>query len=277
MKIPMNALKYPFKAVFPDLFRQMIRRLEQLVYPLKCLKCGISIDPDSIAPETMASCFCSMCMKTGFHPIHAPYCTLCGIQFSHHSHDDTAENHVCQSCITTPLKVEKARGALEYKGIIKEAIPLFKYQARLSLAVVFEQILFQAFLTHYADAGIDRIIPIPLHRSKLKERGFNQAYLMIRNFRTLYDKQLGYNPSWEIDARTLVRTKKTAPQTGFDILERKRNLQHAFKAARPDRVKDRHILLIDDVLTTGATCNEASDALLKQGARQVDVLVLARA
>lgn len=270
-------LKDPFKTVFPDLFRQMIRRLEQLVYPLKCLKCGTLINPDSAVPDTMEVCFCVLCMRTGLSPIQVPYCTLCGIQFSRHSHDDTAENHICQSCMMTPLKVSRARGAIEYKGIIKEAIPLFKYQARLSLAVVFELILFQAFLTHYADAGIDRIIPIPLHRSKLKERGFNQAYLMIRNFKTLYYNRLGHFPSWEIDARTLVRTKKTAPQTGFDILERKRNLQQAFKTARPDRVKGRHILLVDDVLTTGATCNEASDALLKQGASQVDVLVLARA
>lgn len=270
-------LKDPLKAVFPDLFRQMVSRLEQLVYPLKCLKCGTLIDPDSISSDTMEACFCSLCMKTGLYPIHAPYCTLCGIQFSHHAYDDTTENHVCQSCITTPLKASRARGALAYNGIIKEAIPLFKYQARLSLAVVFELILFQAFLTHYADAGIDRIIPIPLHRSKLKERGFNQAYLMIRNFKTLYFNRLGHCPSWEIDAQTLVRIKKTAPQTGFDIIERKRNLQHAFKTDRPDRVDGRHILLVDDVLTTGATCNEASDALLKQGARQVDVLVLARA
>ncbi len=144
------------------------------------------------------------------------------------------------------------------------------------MAKVFERLLFETFLHQYARSKIDLIMPVPLHKKKLRERGFNQAYLLIRNFVKLYQYSFDQPPSWEIDTISLARIKRTQPQTGFDIEKRKANLKNAFKVVKKKIIYDKHILLIDDVFTTGATCNEAARVLLKHGAKKVDALVLAR-
>ena len=255
-----------------SVFKNTVRIFEQLLYPLKCLKCGVYIDPDLVEPHTMEACFCDHCMTTGFYPIEPPFCIRCGAKF----HNSFNENHVCGVCLKTPLKLDRVRGVVEYKGIIKDAVPFFKYHSKLSTAKVFERLLFQTYLHHYAGSRIDLIMPVPLHKIKLRDRGFNQAFLIIRNFVKLYQHHLGQSPSWKIDAVSLARIKKTKPQTGFDIEQRKNNLKNAFHVIHPEKIKNKNILLIDDVFTTGATCNEAALELLKQGAAKVDALVLAR-
>ncbi len=259
-----------------SIIKKIIIIFEQLIYPLKCLKCSAYIDPGMVNPNTMEACFCDACMQTGFYHIDVPYCLKCGIKLQQSFNQNFNENHVCEACIKTPLKVEKVRAAAEYKGIIKDAIPLFKYSSKLAAAKVFELLLFQTFLTHYEKSDIDLIIPMPLHKTKLRERGFNQAFLLIRNFVKLYQQYYKQAPLWKIDTLSLARIKKTKPQTGFDIEQRKNNLKKAFKVVDQKKIKNKNILLIDDVFTTGATCNEAAVELLKNGVNKVEVLVLAR-
>ncbi|WP_291462023.1 ComF family protein [Desulfobacula sp.] len=256
--------------------KNTIRIFEQLLYPLKCLKCGAYIDPDTVKPHTMEACFCDHCMGLGFHPIDTPFCIKCGIQFHQITASDFDENHVCEACLKAPLKLDRVRAAVEYKGIVKDAIPLFKYHSKLSVAKVFEHLLFQTFLRHYSTSRVDLILPVPLHKKKLRERGFNQAYLMIRNFIKTYQKIYQQPPQWDIDTASLARVKKTDPQTGFDIEQRKNNLKKAFQVVNKKAIENKNILLIDDVFTTGATCNEAAMELLKNGAKKVEALVLAR-
>jgi len=252
--------------------KKSIRIFEQLLYPLKCLKCGVYLDPDTVLPHTMEACFCELCLAAGFYPIDPPFCTKCGLKF----HTGFNENHMCEACLKTPLKIETVRAVAEYKGITKEAIQLFKYQSRLSVVKVLERLLFQAFLQYYATCPIDLILPIPLHRTKLMKRGFNQAFLLVRNFVKSYQHTFDKPPDWKIDIASLTRIKKTQPQTGFDMDQRKFNLKNAFKVVNQRAIKNKHILLIDDVFTTGATCNEAAKQLLKHGSKKVDALVLAR-
>ncbi len=173
--------------------------------------------------------------------------------------------------------MNRVRGCLDYKGIIKDAIPLFKYHAKLSTRDIFEKMLFESFLVHYLKPNIDLIVPIPLHKRKLRQRQFNQAYLLVRHFPKLFMNKFKNAPTWQIDIDSLKRVKATKPQTGFDIKERKKNLKNAFQVANKESIKNKNILLIDDVLTTGATCNEAASVLLKSGAKEVNTLVLARA
>jgi ComF family protein len=253
--------------------KKVVRFFEQFLYPLKCLKCGSYIDPEQVEPLSLEACFCESCMAAGVYPVEPPFCSICGVKFQ----QGFAQNHPCETCLKTPPALAGVRAAVAYKGIIKEAVPLFKYHSKLSLAKVFELLLFQAFLDYYSEAGIDKIIPIPLHRNKLRKRGFNQAFLLVRNFVKFYREKFGQIPPWTIDITSLARIKQTRPQTGFDIAQRKANLKNAFGVVRASTVADKHILLIDDVFTTGTTCNEAARVLLKNRAERVDALVLARA
>ena len=253
--------------------KNSIRLFEQLLYPLKCLKCGVYIDPDTVDPHSVEACFCDSCIGTGLYPVDTPFCTQCGVKL----HQGVNENHVCETCLKSPLNLGRVRAAVEYKGIIKEAIPLFKYHSKLSLAKVFERLLFETFLRQYSTCRIDLIMPVPLHRKKLKKRGFNQAFFLVRNFAKLYQQSFEQPPLWKIDMVSLARIKETQPQTGFDVEQRKMNLKNAFKVVRQKAIDHKNILLIDDVFTTGATCNEAAIELLEHGAQKVDALVLARA
>ena len=230
------------------------------------------MDPDTRKKKSFSACFCDHCLARGVCKIETPFCTQCGSPFS----QGFNENHVCEACLKKPLRLGCVRGVVQYSGIVTDAVALFKYHSKLPLAAVFEDLLFQAFVCHYGEVHIDLIMPVPLHGSRLRKRGFNQAFLLVRNFVKIHEQRFGKQPLWKIDTDSLVRKKNTPSQTGFDVEQRRKNLNHAFRVVRPEAVAGKHILLIDDVLTTGATCNEAAKNLLKKGAQQVDALVLAR-
>jgi len=259
-----------FQNNFGKIKSGLFRMAEALLFPKKCLKCGVYMEPDGNRAQTLEACFCEACRKEGISPIVPPFCTSCGIRFK------TGETHVCGDCLKTPLNLGQVRAAAEYKGIVRDAVQLFKYHSKLALAKPLERLLFQTFLQYYEALPIDLIMPMPLHRSKMRKRGFNQAYFLSRNFKKMYDQTFRRPPSWDMDLKSLVRIRKTESQTGFDIEKRKKNVKNAFKSVRRDRIKGKHILLVDDVFTTGATCNEAAKELLRHGAERVDALVLAR-
>ena len=134
-----------------------------------------------------------------------------------------------------------------------------------------------AFKLFWEPDSIDIVLPVPLHIKRFRMRGFNQAYLLIRNWQML----AGQNPyrlaDLQIERNLLVRAVATAPQSSLGRAGRTVNIKNAFDLNDPDKVKDRRILLIDDIYTTGATVNECARLLLNCGARYVDVLTLARA
>lgn len=266
-------------------FKRTFCCLGEFIYPAKCLKCGKYFDA---VPEKhiqgIEDCFCQDCMRgedagkdshdisKGLYRIKEPFCPKCCVLFPE-SHGD---NHVCENCLKKPFKLNKIRAVAQYKGIVKDAVPLFKYQHKLSLSQKFESLMFKAFVDYFNSDSIDLIIPIPLHRVKLRQRGFNQAFFLVRNFKKLYYQTFERPPSWQIDIHSLVKLKQTATQTGFDIKQRKSNVKNAFYVRKKKNILGKTILLIDDVFTTGATCNEAATVLLKNGAKSVDALVFAR-
>ncbi len=234
-----------------------------LAFPGRCPGCSAP-GPD---PPLCAAC------RKNLIPFESPHCTCCGHLFPR----GPGENHLCTHCLETPLPMEKVRAAFAYQGSLKGLLPRFKYSARLSLAQEFESHLYAAFETHFDPLAVDLVLPIPLHIKKLRQRGFNQAYLLVRNFIRLFGERHGALPPWQINLTALERIRHTPPQTGFDTRARFRNMAGAFAVKEPDRIGEKRILLVDDVYTTGATCHSAARALLEAGAAGVDVLVLARA
>ncbi len=271
--------------------KRLFRAFQTLVFPCQCLKCRAYIDCKIF--DSLSACFCDNCLPSDPLEFRSPFCPRCGHVFDQIPEPvsgpisglavgrEIEKNHLCETCLVTVPSVNRVRAAFQYQGIIREAIPLFKYQSKLSLARVFETCMFDAFERFFLTSSIDLILPIPLHQKKMKQRGFNQSFLLIRNFKKKYKSVYGKTPSWQIDTGSLMRVKFTRPQTGFDIQQRKANLRGAFclgkKSGKKNPIAGKNILLVDDVYTTGATCDEAARLLLAAGAKQVDVLVLARA
>ena len=187
---------------------RILRFFESLVFPGKCLKCGRYRD-STAAAEKPESFFCEICLQQGIFPIEPPYCRLCGLPLT--NRDETG---LCRACRKTPLDLGRVRAAAEYRGLVKDGIHMLKYQSKLSIARFLEHLLFQTFVRHYADTPIDLVIPLPLHPGRMRKRGFNQAYFLARNFETLYQRAFDRPPTWTLDVRALVRTRKTRPQTG---------------------------------------------------------------
>ncbi|MCG8615181.1 MAG: ComF family protein [Desulfobacterales bacterium] len=251
------------------ILKDLGRELNALVFPDKCLKCGVYI-PNADDGHLSRS-FCTACTGPALPVYQPPFCTCCGVSF------DTGETHLCESCLKDRPDIGMVRAAFTYQGLIREAVGLFKYNARLSLAKPFEAYLFEALVAYFSDLPIDRILPIPLHPAKARKRGFNQSFLLVRGFPVIYRKRYGQPPPWQVDIKSLVRVKETPTQTGLDTQERERNLRDAFQWRGGREIEGKSLLLIDDVFTTGATCRAAAKTLLDAGAERVDALVLARA
>jgi ComF family protein len=166
---------------------------------------------------------------------------------------------------------------LVYEPVLTGIIHRFKYKGKIQLAGPLAEILLTAFSLLWEDDSIDFLLPVPLHLKKIRKRGFNQAYLLVRNWTDLAGQQPFRRTEIPIEPNLLVRTAATAPQSALGRAKRAVNVRNAFDLNGRDKVKDKRILLVDDVYTTGSTVNECARLLLNCGARHVDVLTLGRA
>jgi len=187
-----------------------------------------------------------------------------------------AENHICGRCLKNSGKFRIARSFGVYDQALMEAIHSFKYKGKVQLARPLGMILFLTFIQFFKIEQIDMIFPVPLHGKRLRQRGFNQAFLLIRNWPE-NARQLKIDSfHFKIDRDILVRNRWTEPQTGLGRELRAANIKGAFALKKRSSIKGKNILLVDDVYTTGATVRECSRVLLSGGAASVDVLTLAQ-
>jgi len=194
-----------------------------------------------------------------------PRCPCCGLGFG----DTPGEDHLCSTCLTEERYFTRARAIGPYEGLMAEAIHRFKYQGASRLAKPLGTLLSEYKDPEFPFSAFELILSIPLHPRRLRQRGFNQSLLLARC--------VSRKHSIPLDFTALQRTRHTEPQTQLSGSERQKNIRGAFEVGRPDLIAGKHILLIDDVFTTGSTVQECAKVLLKAEAKQVDVLTLARA
>jgi ComF family protein len=248
------------------------------VFPARCLECREFIPAGAREPAGEAGAvadavdllrpfFCRGCLR-GVMPLDPPLCPRCGVMFKGRVGGD----HLCGRCREHPPAFHMARAAFVYDGSLVDVIHCFKYKGKLQLAAPLRLLLRQAFARCWADERVDAILPVPLHGRRLRSRGFNPPELLVRG----WEKGAAGVPSPPVVADVLQRVRATAAQAGLGRREREINIRGAFAVRRPERIAGRHLLVVDDVLTTGATAAEAARVLCESGAARVDVLALAR-
>ena len=244
------------------------RALLDALFPLRCGACGQWLDVAAAAPDPLSRLLCPGCLAA-LRLIEGPVCSRCGQPFA----SDAVGDHLCGACLDHPPAYEMARSAGIYGPPLKTLIHRLKYRGQLWVAGPLGEILFSVFRRYWHHRPVDLVIPVPLHRRRLRERGFNQVQSMLRHW-----PRLGRGPqAAEMAPGILVRVRHTAYQAGLERKERRRNMRGAFRVVRPEAVKGRSVLVVDDVMTTGTTVTACAEALARSGARRVDVLTLARA
>ena len=222
--------------------------------------------------KLMAPFLCPTC-TSGFLPVESPQCSRCGMVFKSRQ----GEDHVCGECLDSPKRFQIARSTGIYKYTLMAAIHCFKYKGKIQLARPLGTLLFAVFISFWDKMSIDLIVPVPLHVKKLRMRGFNPSFLLVKDWVRISEfLHVGF-PDIPVDLNVLSRTRWTEPQTGLGRKERLANIKNAFNISNDSKITGKRILLVDDVYTTGATVNECAKVLLKGGAGHVDVLTLARA
>ena len=222
--------------------------------------------------KLMAPFLCPAC-TSGFFPVESPKCSKCGIMFKSRQ----GEDHLCGECLDSPKRFQIARSAGIYKYTLMAVIHCFKYKGKIQLARPLGTLLLAAFVSFWDKMSIDLIVPVPLHSKKLRMRGFNPSFLLVKDW-VHAAKFLNVRlPDIPVGVNVLARRRWTEPQTGLGRKERLANIKNAFNISDGSKITGKRILLVDDVYTTGATVNECAKVLLKGGAGHVDVLTLARA
>lgn len=238
-----------------------LRALLDLVLPPRCLRCG------GLVAEPGALCGACFAVATF---ITAPLCARCGAPFAD-AWDDTegpagGDALVCRACRRTPPAYDRARAVMVYDDHSRPLLLAFKHGDRTDAARPLGAWMARAGAPLLAAA--DLVVPVPLHRWRLWRRRYNQAALLAGALARQGDRP------W--DPMALKRVRATPSQGALGWSERHTNVRGAFQVACPDRVKGRRVLLVDDVLTTGATVEECARALRRAGASGVDVLTVAR-
>lgn len=227
-----------------------------LVFPSRCLICERPIDSSRRSP---------LCLEhfREIIPAEPPVCSKCGGKMF----GESVESLVCEKCRSKTVYYDAGYSAYIYAAALRELIHLFKYAKRRYLQSFLGGLMLDYLREHAEMSQYNAIVPVPLHWWRYCWRGFNQAADLARPL----SKQFRI----PILKRSLRRVRYTRPQVGLSPDERKSNIRNAFKVSRPAKIAGKNLLLIDDVITSGATLNECARMLKGAGASGVTILTLA--
>jgi ComF family protein len=237
-----------------------------LAYPEECRVCGGAVESwdDGIAcaqcwddpalTKILSGCVCSKCGV----PV-AP--TTSNAQ----SPSPAAAGRLCGMCSSAPFTAARACGV--YSGALEASVLFLKVTPHICPRL--RAIIKRTFSEHHIELRSDVVMPVPLHRFRQKQRGFNQAAIVAR----LISREFGLR----LDDRSVMRIKPTERhRAGMDANDRSQSVERAFEVTRPSLIEGASVLLVDDVYTTGSTIFAATKSLIDAGVQQVKVLTIAR-
>ena len=240
---------------------RLLRALCDFVLPPHCVVCEASTSGES-DPWVCPGCWVSVKF------VRPPVCAQCGTPFQAPVEAIGAVNHRCGRCVTRPPHYERARAVGLYEGTLREVIHAMKYRPVFGLVRPLAELLCGWFSVYWGRRVPDALVPVPLHRLRLRRREFDQAQALAGEL----GRQVGV-PVW---SDTLTRHVSTRSQIGLSAVERRRNIRGAFRVEPRRSCRGKSLLLIDDVYTTGATALECARVLKRAGAARVDVYTVAR-
>jgi len=247
-------------------WRRWTGALLDLVFPPFCPVCRAALQEDRRYP------LCGACWAA-LPRIAPPWCRRCGQPMAAFPpagvpRDGTEAGPLCGPCRRRPPAFAYARAALRYEDTAREALHALKFGGHRALAAPLADVVVSVLAGRWPAGPPDVVLPVPLHPRRERERGFNQAELIAR--------RLGQEWGCPVRPEVLARVVATESQTALDSAARLANVQGAFRLRRPELVAGRHVILVDDILTTGATVSACARALEAGGPRRIGVVAVAR-
>lgn len=233
------------------MFKKVIGYIDSLLFPPHCPFCERIMDyrEDSV---------CGSCLQS-LPFILEPRCKKCGKELK-------TEGDLCEDCISGSHIYEQGRAVWKYEGAVADSILRFKYHNQKEYAEVYACWIVRCLGKWINSKNIDVIIPVPIHKKRMRQRGYNQTELIAEKvaarLKITYDKNC------------VLRYKNTIPQKKLSALARMKNMQKAFEVSNGD-LKNKNILVIDDIYTTGVTIDAISFVLAGSGANKVYFVAVA--
>ena len=252
------------------LLRELADSFFSVVFPTQCSLCSAEV----ASPGGLG--VCRDCWSK-VEPWEGLSCEWCGLPIVS-EHAAGFAQILCGQCRVGSPSFDCARSFGIYRGPLRQLILQLKFRRRERLSRRLGALLGRAWgkLGGFDEDAPPLIVPVPLFRSRERERGFNQARLLAEGLRHHLEQSPG-RKKIRIEAGLLVRTRATVPQAGLKFQARRANVRGAFAVAKPEGIRGRQIVLVDDVMTTGATLSACASELKKGGAGRVLALAMARA
>ena len=239
---------------------ELAAKLLSNLFPSRCILCNQTVKRPVVNEDIE---LCASCYKT--QPFNAICCVRCALPLT----EEVSDNTLCGRCIRKLPNYDYAYSVFRYENDIIRLVHQLKFSEKIIYARSIGELLLSAFNSKklFKAEMPDCLLPVPLHSSRLRRRGFNQSIEIARVIAKRFDIPLEY--------KAVIRQRSTSAQTGLSAQQRRKNIKGAFSVI--GEINYKHVLIIDDVMTTGSTVNELARVLKKNKVERVSVLSIARA